>query len=97
MKSKQLDTTGLRIITGLVNANGSIASGVGFSVYKSGTGTYLVMLIPPFRVIRSWVATGATGFATVNPGASASSASIATSVAAGSGADSIFSFTAIGY
>jgi hypothetical protein len=97
MRSKQLDTIGLRTVSGYVNANGSVASGVGFIVQKTGTGTYLVTLSPPFRAIRSWVATGATGFATVNPGASAVSASIATSVAAGSGADSVFSFTATGY
>jgi hypothetical protein len=97
MRSKQLDTIGLRTVSGFVNADGSIASGSGFIVRKTGTGTYVINLSPPMRVIRSWIATGATGFATVNPGASASSASVATSVAAGSGADSIFSFTATGY
>lgn len=38
------------IISGRVNADGTIASGSGFTVYKSNTGTYRLTFDPGFRV-----------------------------------------------
>ena len=46
------------IIAGRVNADGSIAAGDGFSVQKTGTGTYVITMAPGFRLLS--VVTSAT-------------------------------------
>jgi lipocalin len=42
MRSRDIDNGGLRTINGNVNADGSISSGVGFTVTKTGAGAYVV-------------------------------------------------------
>jgi hypothetical protein len=51
------------IIVGRVNTDGSIAAGDGFSVVKTGTGTYTITFPSSFRLI---AAVGTPAFGAVN-------------------------------
>jgi hypothetical protein len=56
--------TGLRVVRGTINANGTIAHGSGFTVNKTATGTYIIQFNPAFSAACSGTANlyGSPGF-----------------------------------
>lgn len=95
MKSSQMDTIGVRTVSGVVNSDGSIYCGTGFKAESLGSGQYRIRLAQPFKLFKSWLATGQSGFCTVaNMGND--QATIAFSQSAGVGVVSTFAFTATG-
>lgn len=52
MRTRDIDI-GNRTVHGIVNGDGSIYSGVGFTVQKLGAGTYQIRLSSPLKVLRS--------------------------------------------
>ncbi len=54
---------GLRAIRGIVNANGSIAEGAGFSVTRHGAGEFTVTFDPGFSDIPAVAGSGRAGIA----------------------------------
>jgi hypothetical protein len=84
------------IIAGRVNADGSIAAGDGFTVSKTGTGSYGIAFASSFRVV-SASASVSTGGNLIFPfGFGSSNFAVSTTTAAGAAADVQFSFVAAG-
>ena len=57
---EQDERRGLRTATGVVNGDGTISSGVGFTVTRQGAGSYLVRF-QGYRALRSVIATPLAG------------------------------------
>jgi hypothetical protein len=85
------------VIAGRVNADGTIAAGDGFSVQKTGTGVYVIVFPPGFRVV-----SGTTSFGAQIPndttavGAFTSSSMSVWPMTGATGIDAAFSFIAVG-
>jgi len=87
----------LRTVNGLVSAAG-VATGAGFIVTKTGTGSYIIRFTPPFRASPSVSATlvGVTAGQTAQAQLAADNTGIVTSSANGTIVDAQFAFTAVG-
>ena len=84
------------IIAGRVNSDGSIFSGDGFTVAKTGTGAYTITFLGGFRAIAATAIAGSSNQA-VQGGASGSTFNVGTFLTStGAGADMAFSFVAVG-
>jgi len=90
---------GLRTISGIVNADGSILRGSDFQVQRAGTGAWQIRFFRPFRALRNVTASigqNYGGFIAV-PIAGMDTCTINTWTPAGAGIDLAFSFTATGW
>ena len=87
------------IIAGVVNSDGSIAAGDGFTVQKAGTATYVLTFPTSFRLISATGAADTAGSA-VSVMISARTVNSVTFITrisnTATGADSTFAFTAVG-
>lgn len=89
---------GLKIVRGLVNADGTIAEGTGFTVVKAGTSDYTVTFTSPFSDVPAVVVqarTQDTSIAALGTPVAASFP-VTTAVGGGSAAAKPFSFIAVG-
>lgn len=53
MRTLEKEATGIRTISGTVAFNGVPTAGTGFSVFKTGTGIYVVRFTPAFKAFIS--------------------------------------------
>jgi hypothetical protein len=83
------------IIAGRVNADGSIASGDGFTVQRSAAGTYNITFAPGFRVISATTGSGSE-LSYINAWGPNSIQVISSATVAGAAADNNISFIAVG-
>ena len=98
MRSTQRDQDGRVTITGSVNTGGAVIAGTGFTVNRTGTGTYVVRFTPPFRALYTFNAQVRSGNTApvITPYAADSVTVVTFATTTAALTDSSFSFTATG-
>lgn len=91
---------GTRLLRGIVNANGTIQKGIGFTITKGTAGIYTVNFTQPFSDVPAFAGfigqTGGIRAIKGNGPATASAVGVATLDGAGTLTDSEFHFVAVG-
>lgn len=88
---------GLRIVRGIVAADGSITEGTGFTINKTGTGAYTVTYTTAFSDVPAFTFNSSSQpVYRINGTTTASAASVLTFTLAGVAADAAFHFHSIG-
>lgn len=97
MRTTEADR-GQRIISGRVNADGTVAAGTGFQVAKAATGSYTIRFVPPLRSASAAVANthgNGVGYAAQGQGLTGQSVGVLT-YGGGIPADVPFAFEVVG-